>query len=621
MLSEVIEDVVLEGLGFPNQFSPESGALIPVGFASCPLGSAAQKETLEFYQQWVLREIERRRKETWFDDEDAGRLVGIMMPLDFDAYIGIARCGFRLRHEFDGLKTELERAQSARRRVHIDPSALLSGGLSKMLAAGQKLGQDARQLSVEAADIRERLRQMVHQHGLSGITLIAQFQQGFSADLTGYAQYLRVLYPDYFELISNATPVISIPEIDRTQHTYVTGGSGSGKSETLKALVHGTLNCVPTAGMVIIDPHGDLAEQIARWPEFEDGERLVYVSPTLFEDLTPTINPFEADDLGPREKDVVAQEIVEALEQLLSGEMGGTLSVNMRTVLFPCVLVLLDVPNTSFADLLTFMDDDLNMELVARARQHPRAPVREFFQHSAVGFSSSHYDRTKSAIAAKLQSLRNTLSFDALVSGPSSMNLEQLVNDGKIVVFNLAKGDIGRDASEAVGRFVLAKLQGMALRRQRLPANERRPVHLFIDECQNYISPATIAIMEETRKYGLHLTLAQQVAGRGMSKEMLKVVLNNTNIKLSGRTKEDQVVAKLFGSDLATLQQMQPGEFFLQCGARPAARVQIRGDLVGGNHAMSDEAWQGLVGTMRCYYREVDAVAAPSDGHRERQLV
>ena len=72
-----------------------------------------------------------------------------------------------------------------------------------------------------------------------------------------------------------------MPERDRQRHTYVLGKSGSGKSELLKLLVYGYLRKPGSATVVVIDPHGDLAEEIARFKEHRKSDRLIYIDPYL----------------------------------------------------------------------------------------------------------------------------------------------------------------------------------------------------------------------------------------------------------------------------------------------------------------------------------------------------
>src|SRR5512132_1552281 len=93
-----------------------------------------------------------------------------------------------------------------------------------------------------------------------------------------------------------------MPERDRQRHTYVLGKSGSGKSELLKLLVYGYLRKPGSATVVVIDPHGDLAEEIARFKEHRSSDRLIYIDPYLDGSggRMPTINPFALRDTGPQ---------------------------------------------------------------------------------------------------------------------------------------------------------------------------------------------------------------------------------------------------------------------------------------------------------------------------------
>jgi hypothetical protein len=90
------------------------------------------------------------------------------------------------------------------------------------------------------------------------------------------------------------------------------------------------------------------------------------------------------------------------------------------------------------------------------------------------------------------------------------------------------------------------------------------PVHLFIDEFQNYIAPSIAEILSESRKFGLHLTMAQQYLGQRMDAEFRRGILANTR-------RENQLIA------------------LLPCGrhknlrTRPPASRRRPADLLDGN--------------------------------------
>ncbi|MEZ4950650.1 MAG: hypothetical protein R2784_14885 [Saprospiraceae bacterium] len=78
--------------------------------------------------------------------------------------------------------------------------------------------------------------------------------------------------------------------------------------------------------------------------------------------------------------------------------------------------------------------------------------------------------------------LNSEVFYNITSSGISTINLEDSVNQGKVVLFNLSKGKLGEDVSETFGRFIIAQLQSIAIRRAKLPPQFRKKIYLVIDE-------------------------------------------------------------------------------------------------------------------------------------------
>jgi len=438
-----------------------------------------------------------------------------------------------------------------------------------------------------------------------------------TADDMGYLRYLYNHDTKFYENVLRKTLPALLREEDRKRHTYIVGGTGSGKTELLKLMVHSYVTQSDYGANVVIDPHGDFVEQVSKWQDFKDNDQLIYVDPYLHKGKVPTINPLDATDTTPEEREVIAQQIVGVFEQLLKGSAGASLTVNMRTLLLPCLLVLMDdKKDCTLADLQTFLNNDHNDELVALGRKSKRKAIARFFERE---FNDSLFVPTKQSVRTKLQSLFNTGTFYEMVNGKSTINLKQAIEQKKTILFNLAKGIIGNEASEALGRLVIANLQGIAIRRQNIAPEARTPVHLFIDECQNYIGESTITILEEARKYKLYLTLAQQIAGRGMSPEVRGVVLNNTNVKFSGRTAEDPRIAKLLGVELEKVQNLEVGTFFCKTGNSPTFMLYGGKAVLDDSNAMSAEDWRATEQKQAAYYRDVKDELA--DASKEIDLV
>ncbi|MCG3267135.1 type IV secretory system conjugative DNA transfer family protein [Yoonia sp. I 8.24] len=469
----------------------------------------------------------------------------------------------------------------------------------------------------KADKIKEAQHKLQMQYDPMTLDLVRAYNPNLhTKDRAGYLEYLNMRDPKLIHALLHDLSVT--PMIDELRrHTYITGGSGSGKTELLKQLIHAAFQREGEA-TVVIDPHGDLALQVARWQMFEMDDRLVYIDPYLSDDHIPPFNPLIVPQgTTMQQKEVIAQQLVNAFEQLLKGSGGDSLTVNMRTVLMPCLLTLIDRPGSTLADLQRFMNDNLNAELIELGKKSKRRAIRDFFAYDFVGDPSLR--PSKSAISRKLQSLFNTLAFDEMVNSQVTLDLEGAINEGKIILFNLSKGRLGDEASEAFGRLVVASIQGLALRRADTPEAERVPINLYIDECQNYIAPATMQILEEARKYGVSLTLAQQVVGRGMSSEMQAVVLNNTNIKVAGRTPEDDKMAKILGKTQADVQNLHTGQFWMKIGNGHTFLLQGGRELLGDSMAMSDDYWHMTLLEQLASYRflEEDDFAEPETSEAE----
>lgn len=122
----------------------------------------------------------------------------------------------------------------------------------------------------------------------------------------------------------------------------------------------------------------------------------------------------------------------------------------------------------------------------------------------------------------------------------STIDFEDIMNSGKILICNFSKGLLGEDVSELFGIAVLAKLQLASLRRARLNQSERRPFYLYVDEFQNFATPSFVQLLSEARKYRLFLTIAEQSTSQQDDQQMVNVILANVGTVVCFRTGNPQ---------------------------------------------------------------------------------
>lgn len=443
------------------------------------------------------------------------------------------------------------------------------------------------------------------------------FISKYSNDVKGYLDFLQIQEPKIYQALEEDLK-LSIPETERLKHTYITGATGSGKSELLKVLIHSyiKLNLELLAktnnsysSIVLIEPHGDLAEEVAKFkenaPNNPNFENLIYINPYLDKNHIPSINPFELKEEDKTEQniDILSQELTRVFEEIL----GTNFTLNMQSLLNPCIATILRANNKDnpmgLKELQRLMDDENNQDLINLGLSSPNEAHRTFFES---GFKNRNLQVTKQSIYTKIQTLLNSSIFNKLITTQSSIDLEKELNQKKLIIFNLSKGSLGSKASETYGRFITALINFIALKRANRPKSQRVPIHLFIDEAQNYISKSIETTLTENRKYKLYLTLAQQILGQKMDKELEKIILSNTNIKITGINALDtlQKISKETNTPLENLQEIETGEFFIKVAQRESFKFKVNSHLVGNRNQMSLEEWNKLKEyQVKRYYR------------------
>lgn len=140
-------------------------------------------------------------------------------------------------------------------------------------------------------------------------------------------------------------------------------------------------------------------------------------------------------------------------------------------------------------------------------------------------------------VTYRIDRFRNSVAALRILEQPkSTINFEDIINQSKILICNFAEGEIGEDTSALFGTTVLAKLKMAAERRADMPADQRRPFYLYVDEFQNFATKPFIKMLSGSRKYKLFLTIAQQSTAQQETQRMTEALLSNLNTIICFRT-------------------------------------------------------------------------------------
>lgn len=289
---------------------------------------------------------------------------------------------------------------------------------------------------------------------------------------------------------------------DRRQHCYVIGKTGTGKSTLLKNLILQDIHA--GRGVGLIDPHGDLAQDILDHYPPSRADDLVYFHPG---DLEHPVAFNLLANLSKDSRHLVASGIVGALKSIWRESFGP----RMEYILYAAVLALLDCacPNITLLSLQRMLSDHRYRRWIVR---HVKDPVvKAFWQDEFENYD----DRFRKEAVAPIQNKVGQI----LMSPPirnifgqvqSRIDLRYMMDKQKVFIANLSKGMLGEDKSNLVGALLVSQFQQAAMSRSNVPESDRTPFYLYIDEFQNFTTDSFTSILSESRKYGLSLTIGHQ---------------------------------------------------------------------------------------------------------------
>lgn len=395
-------------------------------------------------------------------------------------------------------------------------------------------------------------------------------------------------------------------DAERERHTYIVGSSGSGKTELLKILMHHDIT-QGKAAVVVIDAHTDVCEQVARWPDEALRHRLVYLTPEFFPGAMPVLNPLQLPaGATDRTKEKVANRLADLIGDICRGNGGGDLSVRMVNVAKACLRVLLDRPGATLKDLRDMLGEAPAPELMKAAQNHADPMVRQFFRQD---WDGGDYQASRSAIKVRLTNLLLHRDFLSITCSHTTTPLYDLVEDGQIVLVSL--GRAGSETAQIVGKMVLSMMAVLGDVRKDVDQGKRRPVHVFVDECQNFMGPGVTIILKELRKYGIHLTLANQYI-TDFSTDERDAVLANSFVKMMGPTDAPGPMLAALGLDSRdgrdTARALEQRQFLVRWGSDFTVILKARSDLADKARQVSKSQWIARKVDQAEYYTMVDAL-------------
>ena len=295
---------------------------------------------------------------------------------------------------------------------------------------------------------------------------------------------------------------IRIKNEDRFRHFYVIWQTGTGKSSIMQVMARQDFKNWEWA--CIIDPHGDLARDVLPFIPRERADDVIIFDPSDL-DRPMWLNLLEADT--PEEKELVAMDALNMMIKLFGNEIFWP---RIQDYFRNAVLTLMDYPQGwAITDVVRlFTDEEFQKDRV----RHVQNPIVKAWWETTY---AKMWDREKAEIipyfAAKFgQFTTNKMMRNIIGQVKSSFDILDIMQNKKILLVNLSKGRLWDLNSKLLGMILVSKIQMAAMRRDKIPKEERSDFFLYIDEFQNYVTDSIESILSEARKYRLSLNIAHQ---------------------------------------------------------------------------------------------------------------
>lgn len=346
---------------------------------------------------------------------------------------------------------------------------------------------------------------------------------------------------------------------DRRRHHYIIGQTGTGKSSFISYIAR--QDVLNGDGVCVIDPHGDLIEDILLYIPKERAKDVVVFNPAD-SDRPMGLNILEADT--PEQQDMASSQATEIFIKIFGDEIfGPRIQHYFRNA---CLTLMEDKDEgATLIDVPRIFTDEEFMKYKVSKVTNP--VVRSFWEHEYAHTGAREREEMIPYFSAKFGPfITNSIMRNTIGQTKSAFNIRKVMDEQKILLINLSKGKMGALNTQLLGLVLVAQIQMAAMGRVDIPEDQRKDFYLYVDEFQNFATDTFCSILSEARKYRLALIMAHQY-------------INQLVISKSGAT-NSQIRDAVFGN-VGTLQSFKVGAEDGEYLAKEYAPVLTEQDIIG----------------------------------------
>ncbi len=334
----------------------------------------------------------------------------------------------------------------------------------------------------------------------------------------------------------NVRTDIGLTDDDRSRHMYLIGQTGSGKSTIMYHMASDDIK--KGRGLCVVDPHGDLAEGLLDTIPADRIRDAIYFNPfdikypigiNLLE-LTPGLEA----DAAELEKEVVCESVISVFRRIFRKDEKVD-AHRIEYILRNTIYTAYTVPDCTIFTVYELLTDPAFRKQVTRSLTD--ANLKKFWKNEFGKAGDYQVVKMASGVTAKIgRFLFSPIAKRILEQSRSTIDFDDIVDNKKILICNLAEGKLGEDTAQILGTAIIAKIHLSMTRRAQLEQKNREPFYLFVDEFQNFATSSFTKLLSGGRKYGLRITIAEQSTAQQDDRNIINVILANVGTVVCFRT-------------------------------------------------------------------------------------
>lgn len=301
------------------------------------------------------------------------------------------------------------------------------------------------------------------------------------------------------------TPIHMIAE-DRMRHFYVIGQTGTGKTGGLVSMI--AQDIANGEGVCFIDPHGNDVQTIMSMVPEHRMKDVIYFDPTYLP-RPMGLNMLEFDPRFPQQKALIIDQLMQIFNQLFDMKMAG--GPMFEQYFKNATYLVMEHPESgcTLMEIARVMSDKGYRDMKLSHCTNPL--ILQFWEAATKTKGDQGLENMVPWITSKFDPfLSNEFMRPIVAQEKSAFNIRDLMDNKKILLLNLSKGLLGELNAKLLGMLIVGKIQMAAMSRADSYGQKLSDFFLYIDEFQNFLTPAISSILSEARKYRLSLNIAHQ---------------------------------------------------------------------------------------------------------------